>query len=557
MKRRIKKYGPYILLGLCFLMLLFLNILYLNHWLDSDMAAEMIFSKQLAEGKHIFASPDWYYSTEFRFLYTHLLMGPLFLIIENWHIIRMLTNIVFYILLVASYFYFMKPLRIQSRKVVLTAVILLLPFSETLMLHMQMGNTYMSHVIILFFFFGMFLRLTRESDLKKGRKYRILILYMILAVICGVSGVRYLLALQCPLLLTAFFYVLKSDVLQNFRKKSTMGNFILLARSNAAWYLYYSIIGVLGGVIGYGINVLFVSRHYSFQTYDVTNFIGIYQGVLLERLQDAIGSLLMLFGYIPDRGVLSLRGIITMIAFVLIGLVIYCTVRVYKKAVGNRFFVVLFLIVTFLLNSFMFIFTTSTLVPRYYITVMVFMLPVFTVYFEEERIAFDKWVVGLLLSICLLASTGKTALSFITTDKNADKYQVADFLKEEGYQFGLATYWNGNIITELTNGSVEIANVGDPEYLSFFKWSSPKKYYEEGYYEGEVFLLVTAKEASDFAMTQVLQNGERIYEDEYYIVLLYDSVNELKGYAAVRKNAKTGIVWKEILSRQSTKTNNF
>ena len=54
-----------------------------------------------------------------------------------------------------------------------------------------------------------------------------------------------------------------------------------------------------------------------FQTYDATNFIAIYQGVLMERIQNAVGSLLMLFGYIPDKGVLSLRGIITIIAFVL------------------------------------------------------------------------------------------------------------------------------------------------------------------------------------------------------------------------------------------------
>lgn len=531
MKRRIKKFGPYILLGICFVILLLLNVFFLNHWLDSDMAAEMIFSKQLAEGKHFFATPDWYYSTEFRFLYTHLIMGPLFLIMENWHTIRMLTNIVFYVLLVASYLYFMKPLRIQTRKVVLTAIILLLPFSETLMLHMQMGNTYMSHVIIMFLFFGMYLRLTRENDLKKGRKYRIFILYMILAVICGLSGVRYLMALQCPLFLTAVYYVLKSDVLQNFRKKSTLGNFILLTGSNTAWYLYYSIIGVFGSLIGYGINVLFVSRRYSFQTYEVTNFIEINNGVLLERIQDAIGSVLLLFGYIPEKGVLSLRGIITIIAFVLIAAVIYCTVKVYKKAEGNRFFVALFFIITFLLNSFMLIFTTSNLVPRYYITVMVFMLPVFAIYFEEERIAFDKWVVGLLLGICLFTGTSKLAISLIISDKNADKYQVAHFLEEEGYLFGYATYWNGNIITELTNGSVEVANVVEPANLTYFKWSSPKKYYEEEYYEGEVFLLLTIEEATDFAMAQTLQNGQKMYEDENYIVFVYESVNELKGYA--------------------------
>lgn len=534
MREKIRKFGPYVLLGLCFFMLVFLNAFYLEHWLDSDMAAEMIFSRLLSEEGRIFATPDWYYSTEFRFLYTHLFMGPLFRILDNWHIIRMLTNIIFYVLLLTSYFYFMKPFKIARHRVVLTASVLLLPFSETMMLHMQLGNTYMSHVIILFFFFGMFLRLCKKDELKKGRKWEITILYSLLAVICGVSGVRYLLALQCPLFFTAFLYLVRSEEFQSFRKKPSKDGFSVAAKSSAAGYLYYSILGVAGCVIGYGINVLWVSRQYIFQTYDATNFISVYQGVMLSRLQDAVGSLLMLFGYIPDKGVISLRGMITMIAFVIITVGVFCTVRVYRRSTGNRFFVTLFLIVTFLLNSFVFVFTTSTLVPRYYITVIVFLLPVFALFFEEEKLVFDKWSVGLLIAFCLLASTGKTVLSFMTTDKNADKHAVTDFLAEEGYGFGFATYWNGNIITELSNGAVEIANIGDAEYLDFFKWSSPKKYYEEGYCDGEVFLLLTTEEASCFAETQTVKKGKRIYADGKYVVLLYDNAESLLGCAASR-----------------------
>ena len=48
--RLIGKYYPYVVLGGAFLVLLFWNAFYLEHWLDSDMAAEMMFSKLLAEG---------------------------------------------------------------------------------------------------------------------------------------------------------------------------------------------------------------------------------------------------------------------------------------------------------------------------------------------------------------------------------------------------------------------------------------------------------------------------------------------------------------------------
>ena len=56
----------------------FFNLFYLETWLDSDMAAEMIFSKLLAEEGKWLATESWYYSTEFRVLYTQILMEPLF-----------------------------------------------------------------------------------------------------------------------------------------------------------------------------------------------------------------------------------------------------------------------------------------------------------------------------------------------------------------------------------------------------------------------------------------------------------------------------------------------
>ena len=111
--KTLKKQIPYILLGATLLLLLGLNIISQDHWLDSDMAAEMIFSRILSEEHHIFSTTNWYYSTEFRVLYTQLIMGPLFRICSNWHVIRTITNLVFYGLMLASYYYFMKPLKVS------------------------------------------------------------------------------------------------------------------------------------------------------------------------------------------------------------------------------------------------------------------------------------------------------------------------------------------------------------------------------------------------------------------------------------------------------------
>lgn len=525
---RIRKIFPYLLPTAVCVLLLGLNLFAYDNWLDSDMAAEMIFSRLLADEGHFIATPDWYYSTEFRFLYTHWLMVPLFLVTDNWHVIRAVTNLISYALVLASYAYFMKPFHVKKSLVAASSAALLLPFSETMMTHMAMGNTYLFHVVIVFCSFGLYLRLVGVGETERGGKRRRIariVLFLALALICGVSGVRYLLALQCPLLLTAFLYCYKNGGFQNNNKH----------------YFIWSLTGFLGAVAGYGINVLYVSRAYVFQTYGATNFISIYQGVLMERLQNATGCLLMLFGYIPDKGVLSLRGLVTVAAFVLLGLLIYAARRVLRGTEANhneRYFTALFLAVSFALNLFVFVFTTSTMVPRYYITIFIFAVAVLCFYLEQAEPRLDRAAVTALLAACLLLATAKTTLSYLTVDKNETKRPVAAFLAENGYTFGYATYNNANIITELTSGAVEIANISGADTLTWFKWSSPARYYEDGYAQGEVFLLLTADEAAEYADTASVRAGNPVYDDGNYIVLTYESADALLALAEAENTSQ-------------------
>ena len=198
----------------------------------------------------------------------------------------------------------MKPLKVSRGLTVLSSCLLLLPFSETMMTHMQMGNTYMSHVILVLWFFGMYLRLC-SGEYHAKRKVSLWIFYVLLAIVCGMSGVRYLLALQCPLGTDFLFYLLGGEKFQSFRGEMTKEHFQTLFSTDRMRYFLYSLAGAFFAVVGYGINVVWISHRYVFQTYGATNFIALYHGVLFERIQNALGCLLMLFGYIPDKGFLS------------------------------------------------------------------------------------------------------------------------------------------------------------------------------------------------------------------------------------------------------------
>ncbi len=518
----IRKFYPYFVLGIAFAALFFWNAFYLENWLDSDMAAEMMFSKLLAEEGKLFATTNWYYSTEFRFLYTHLIMGPLFRILDNWHVIRMITNVIFYVLLLLSYFYMMAELPADKNRKILGGAVLLLPFSETMMLHMHMGNTYMSHVILLFFYLGLFLRLAKREE-KAGRRVAEVALYTVLSVICGVSGVRYMLALQCPLLLASVWYLMADGAFLALRSEMSRGKMRAVFSGERLRFLTVSAAGLFGCLAGYGINVLYVSRTYRFQTYETTNFIDVYQGVFLERLQDAFGSLLMLFGYIPGKSVLSLRGIISMMAFLLLFLLGYAALRARREHNLLKRYLIFLFYSSFLLNTFVFVFTDSTLVPRYYITTVILLIPIVLFYLESERKPLDRYLFVFLLAACLLTATAKTGLSMMTSDKNAERRAVARQLEEKGYRFGYATYWNANIVQELSNGAVEIANLhmGEDGSLSLFRWSSMQRYYEEDYAQGRVFLLLTEEEESALGGSGLLEAGEEEFRSGCYAVYGY------------------------------------
>ena len=60
-----------------------------------------------------------------------------------------------------------------------------------------------------------------------------------------------------------------------------------------------------------------------------------------------------------------------------------------------------------------------------------------------------------------------------------------------------------------------------------FTWSSPAAYYQEGYHSGKTFILLTAQEAAEYAQVPVIAAGEVVYEQQGYVVLGYDSVEEM------------------------------
>ena len=464
-------------LCLSFVLLLVLNILWGQNWIDTDMSAEMVFSDFLGDTGHYIASTNWYYSTEFRILYTQLIFVPLLKIIPSWAVVRVITNMITYVILILSYFFMMKGY--ERKYIYLTSAVLLLPISEAIAQHVQMGNTYMPHMILMFLSIGLVRRV--EAEETAGRKAIWYILLIVLSIICGASGVRYFLIIYAPLLITAFLraYVkcgIKEGALKKWRGE--LGLFKIAVVSSAAAFA------------GYIFNSIVIRQSYQFTTYETLSFATINNGIWYERVASVFGCLLEIFGYIPGGSVLSLRGVVTMIAFVLIVLMYLLVKRtsedvfggsgalgrddVYTDADMADMFFIHYFIAGFAVMAFFLTFTDTTLTPRYFSTCIYMALPILIIWLDRESEPAVKKVFILILAGCLALSTLKISYSMATNDKNEARREVVEYILSDPGKFGSRGYSffaDSNVLMELSDGKLTVKALTEDSF-SVFKWST-------------------------------------------------------------------------------------
>ena len=470
-------------LVLASVLLLVLNILWGQNWIDSDMSAEMVFSHLLGETGHYIATDNWYYSTEFRILYTQLIFVPLLKFIPSWAVVRVITNIITYVILILSYFFMMKGY--DRKYIALTSAVLLLPVSEAIAQHMQLGNTYMPHMILMFLSLG----LVRRLDASEAGKIRVLwwILLAVLSFICGASGVRYFLIIYAPLVITAF--------LRGYRKCGICEGALKKWRGELRIFKI-AFFASAAAFAGYIVNTVYIRSIYQFTTYETLSFATINSGIWYERVASVVGCLLEIFGYIPGGSVLSLRGVVTMAAFAMIVLMIIMVKRTSEEVFGGSgalgrdelytdadtfdMFFIHYFMAGFGVMAFFLIFTDTTLTPRYFSTCIYMALPVLVIWLDRERETAVRQVYIICLTACLALSTLKITYSLATVDKNAARREVAEYIMSDPVKFGrvgFSLFADSNVLMEMSDGKLTVTALND-DLSGRFTWSTAVEFPE-------------------------------------------------------------------------------
>ena len=477
------------------------TILWSDNRISSDWSAEIILAKEmLREGKLVVS--DWHYSTEIRILYTQLFAIPMFFLFHSWDVIRAAQGCLLHLVLLLAYCFCMKPTKISDKWVYLSSIFLFIPFSYTYIDIVHMGQSYQPHMILCFLIIGMYLRLLEK---RSGINMAGII---VLSFLCGLSGIRYLQILFLPLILAAI------------------------------WVYYRSINGVMWAVcsmaftaIGYCINEKLLHKWFYFGSYSGVKFAEFQEKNFLELLADKIGDWFLLFGYAGGEKVMSVAGVCNMlviISVVILAYISYTVVRQQKKEDTKIRFVTVLFVSSLLVNTFVFLVLDNYYTTRYYILVFFWLPALLAIYLEcgqqNKRI---RYGICILLLGCLCLIGANTLNTLAQNDQNEDRKKVADFLEENQLTYGYATFWNADVITELTDGEVEVAAISGCEPFTVYDWLMPERYLQRDILKNmegnQLFILLTWEEYEEYKESTVLKEaGEPVYAGNGYKVLLYD-----------------------------------
>ena len=520
-KKKLYEYSFTIITGVIILAMVLFCICKPDNLMHSDTTAEVILSKLLAEENKLITT-NWFYSTEIRIVYSHLLMVPLFKIFSSYRLVKFLSVFIFYILMLLAYLYVSKRFQINKKYAFIGLALFFSPLSNEYLDMMFIGCFYSSQAICTYVVLGIvatwFMSKEQSNREKKTKKFSFLVSLIgthLFAFILGLSGLRYLASLYLPMLL-AVMWILFSEEGELFDanpiKKPWFVNFI------------YTVSSLVCAGLGFLVNKFYLATHYSFDTTSEVVFVPLSE--VADRFLESLKLMVEFFGYYQVE-VVSGRGIVNVLKMALfvffVGAIVYLFRHRKEKLNRLQRFLLYYFVLVLLINWYMLVFTGVLMQYRYWIPVYIIAVLLVALFFQvfTPEIRWQKQLYGICVGIAALSSLYGELWQDAKYNDCEKRYAYMEFLESQGYTFGYATFWNASVTEYLSNGKMEVGNLGGKDGVSApYEWLCKKDLYKEGYHKGKTFLLLARTEEAgmlkgDFT---VMPDGEKVYEDEYYAV---------------------------------------
>ena len=529
---KLRRAVPWLVLAGCFAALCYFEWRNVGDLLDSDMASDLIYARLLAQ-EGTFFSPHWYYSSELRVFANHLSFTPLFLITQDWRLVRRLGSMLTYALFVLSLYAPLSQVGLR-RQYPLVAAAMLLPLSVMYFHYSMVGTFYTHNYILSFLLLGLALGQCGASG--RARAWR-LILLGALSVVAGLCGLRLLLFSSLPLCASALYLRARAGRAAGPRTRRLAWGSLLSLGAMAA---------------GAAVNLLVLSRLYTFQTFaEVT-----YTSFQPEAAGEFLRNLLSLLGF-PENGSLFSPALApAALSLLLLALIAWASWSALRApapgaaaaqsailaqpgeaaapspaetdAPGDRVLALFFLAAAVMHIGLL----SLTSMPRnayHFLPISVYALPLAAC--ALKRLPWPgRWRAALAgVLACLLAATSAVNYPYFSRrDVTYEPRMALESLLAEGYDCGYATFWRANVLTELSGGEVEMYCLEGPydgpeAFDNLFPWLQLKAH-DDTPPEGKVFVLLSKYEGeTSLPVFSRLDPSHAVYESPYLIALGYES----------------------------------
>lgn len=420
------------------LLIVIARFLWCNVWLtlNADEASEMVLAKILADEGSIL-SKNWYYSTELRVLNTNLIYALFFRLTDDWLSVRVFSTVTMIVLLLAAYFFMTWAWRIRTRYAALFSLMLVIPFSESYHTIVLRGAYYLPHITITFFTIGLAGLFVRQ---KRAVAVAAAAASVVLAALAGMGGPRQILVLYLPLLAAAAV------------------GFALNRENEQKRHLLFAALSFGGSVIGYAVNVLLLSRIYTFKDWEI-----LFTGFRFSRLEQLICGIINVFGYTEGK-VFSFALVKNFIAGVWVLLTLFLIVHAVKnrKTVARGYVMLaLFTAAAYLIFSLLYLFTDMLYADRYWLPLTVMSFPLAAAFVSEygPKLRLLRLSAAAFVALCCLRGMAYYYRQW-GDDQTKGLRQLAAVAVDEGYTAGYASFWRANVMIELCRTAGSICTIG-------------------------------------------------------------------------------------------------
>ena len=481
------------------------------------------------EGRII--SKIWYYSTELRVVSVQWVYRFTLLLFPNdWHMARTVGMAIMLAAFAGLMLLLARSIGL-GRIGVWMAGVLIWPYGRIYLIYAIYGG----HYLVYTFLYVVSLTLVLFS-LAASRKKCVWmnIAACIMAMLSGMNGVKTLMVFQAPFVLAAMAVLILA--LNASEEKTWRG--ALRVCSQESRLMAGALTTTMASFVGYIINSKVLAKMYSFKSFSGVTWNRFGVDWTLDRvLMDFFHE----FGYRDGVGVFHFSGIASGIGLLIGAWMFFCIVRVawrYKKLnVTERLIIALMLTMLAVCGvayTYFGDYSQYFWLPCMPVAIAVMMIEIKT---EDLHLPGARAVLTLVLAgaitLCSLNNVRQEsehpALAHVGLDK------VADWLVDNGYKEGYATFWNGNCMVEMTSGKLDIWMPGDLNNVNIEGWLQPD--YHLNRYPEHPFVLVDTATDGPAEECGLIKNGHgtEVYNDGRYAVYAFDSSDDLCAAAEITK----------------------